>query len=114
MKVGINGMGRMGRLALRAAFGAIEREAIDPRQGNRLEVVHLNEIKGGAAATAHLLAFDTVQGKWRADIAAERSDTIRINDRHLSFSEHATAAEIPWGVESRAKLSRASRSKLSH
>ena len=43
MKVGINGMGRMGRLALRAAFGAIEREAIDPRQGNRLEVVRLND-----------------------------------------------------------------------
>ena len=62
MKVGINGMGRMGRLALRAAFGAIERESIDPRSSNRLEVVHLNEIKGGAAATAHLLAFDTVQG----------------------------------------------------
>jgi glyceraldehyde 3-phosphate dehydrogenase len=97
MKVGINGMGRMGRLALRAAFGAIEREAIDPRNGNRLDVVHLNEIKGGSAATAHLLAFDTVQGKWRADIAAEGSDAIRINDHRLSFSEHATAAEIPWG-----------------
>jgi glyceraldehyde 3-phosphate dehydrogenase len=97
MKVGINGMGRMGRLALRAAFGAIEREAIDPRGGNRLDVVHLNEIKGGAAATAHLLAFDTVQGKWRADIAAEGEDTIRINERTLSFSSHATAGDIPWG-----------------
>ena len=79
MKVGINGMGRIGRLALRAAFGAAEREATDPRQGNRLEVVHLNEIKGGAAATAHLLAFDSVQGKWRADIAAEGADAVRIN-----------------------------------
>ncbi|MBV1733359.1 MAG: type I glyceraldehyde-3-phosphate dehydrogenase, partial [Hydrogenophaga sp.] len=97
MKVGINGMGRMGRLALRAAFGAIEREAIDPRNGNRLDVVHLNEIKGGSAATAHLLAFDTVQGKWRADIAAEGRDAIRINERRLSFSEHATADDIPWG-----------------
>ena len=97
MKVGINGMGRMGRLALRAAFGTIERETIDPRGGNRLEVVHLNEIKGGTAATAHLLAFDTVQGKWRADIEAVGSDTVRINDRRLGFSEHATPAEIPWG-----------------
>jgi glyceraldehyde 3-phosphate dehydrogenase len=97
MKVGFNGMGRMGRLALRAAFGAIAREAIDPRGGNRLDVVHLNEIKGGAAATAHLLAFDTVQGKWRADIAAEGEDTIRINERTLSFSSHATAGDIPWG-----------------
>ncbi|MDP2416132.1 MAG: glyceraldehyde 3-phosphate dehydrogenase N-terminal domain-containing protein, partial [Hydrogenophaga sp.] len=97
MKVGINGMGRIGRLALRAAFGAAEREATDPRHGNRLEVVHLNEIKGGAAATAHLLAFDSVQGKWRADIQADGVQAIRINDQRLSFSEHATAAEIPWG-----------------
>ena len=65
MKVGINGMGRIGRLALRAAMGAAERQSDDPRAGNRLEVVHLNELKGGAAATAHLLAFDSVQGKWR-------------------------------------------------
>lgn len=97
MKVGINGMGRIGRLALRAAMGAAERPADDPRAGNRLEVVHLNELKGGAAATAHLLAFDSVQGKWRADLRAEGEDAIRIDDRRLSFSSHATAAEIPWG-----------------
>lgn len=97
MKVGINGMGRIGRLALRAALGAAERPEEDPRAGNRLEVVHLNELKGGAAATAHLLAFDSVQGKWRADITAADDQTIRINDRRLSFSTHGTAAEIPWG-----------------
>jgi glyceraldehyde 3-phosphate dehydrogenase len=97
MKVGINGMGRIGRLALRAALGAAERPADDPRAGNRLEIVHLNELKGGAAATAHLLAFDSVQGKWRADIVAENGQSIRINERHLSFSAHGTAAEIPWG-----------------
>lgn len=97
MKVGINGMGRIGRLALRAALGAAERPDDDPRAGNRLEVVHLNELRGGSPATAHLLAFDSVQGKWRADIAAENEQTLRINGRRLSFSAHATAAEIPWG-----------------
>ena len=97
MKVGINGMGRIGRLALRAAFGAAERQSDDPRAGKRLEVVHLNELKGGAAATAHLLAFDTVQGKWRADIEAEGDDCIRIGERKLSFSSHANPADIPWG-----------------
>ncbi|MDD2729937.1 ArsJ-associated glyceraldehyde-3-phosphate dehydrogenase [Malikia sp.] len=97
MKVGINGMGRIGRLALRAAFGAAERQSDDPRAGNRLEVVHLNELKGGAAATAHLLAFDTVQGRWRADIEAEGDDGIRIGDQKLSFSSHANPADIPWG-----------------
>ncbi|GAA4415482.1 ArsJ-associated glyceraldehyde-3-phosphate dehydrogenase [Quisquiliibacterium transsilvanicum] len=97
MKVGINGMGRIGRLALRAAFGAAERPEDDPRAGNRIEVVHLNEIKGGAAATAHLLSFDSVQGRWRAPIEARGEDTIRIGERALSFSAHSTPGEIPWG-----------------
>ncbi|MBZ1351750.1 ArsJ-associated glyceraldehyde-3-phosphate dehydrogenase [Alcaligenaceae bacterium LF4-65] len=97
MKVGINGLGRIGRLALRSAFGAAERQSDDPRSGNRLEVVHLNEIKGGAAATAHLLEFDSVQGRWRAEIQADDAQTIRINDKKLGFSSYATSAEIPWG-----------------
>jgi glyceraldehyde 3-phosphate dehydrogenase len=97
MKVGINGMGRIGRLALRAALGAAERPADDPRAGNRLEVVHVNEIKGGAAATAHLLAFDSVQGRWREDIAAEGEDALRIGARRLGFSAQATPQAIPWG-----------------
>jgi glyceraldehyde 3-phosphate dehydrogenase len=90
-------MGRIGRLALRAAMGAAERQADDPRASNRLEVIHLNELKGGALSTAHLVQFDSVQGRWRADIAAEGESAIRINDRKLSFSSHASAAEIPWG-----------------
>ena len=97
MRVGINGMGRIGRLALRAAMGAAERQASDPRADNRLEVVHLNEIKGGAAATAHLLAFDSVQGRWRADIRADGEDAVRIDGRRLSFSTHSNPADIPWG-----------------
>ena len=97
MRVGINGMGRIGRLALRAAFGAAERPADDPRAGNRLEVVHVNEIKGGSAATAHLLAFDSVQGRWREDIAAEGEEVLRIGQRRLGFSAHAAPQAIPWG-----------------
>ncbi len=97
MRVGINGMGRIGRLALRAAQGAAQRPADDPRAGNRLDVVHLNELQGGAAATAHLLAFDSVQGRWRADIGAEGEAALRIGERRLGFSAHARAADIPWG-----------------
>ena len=97
MRVGINGMGRIGRLALRAAMGAAERPQDDPRAGNRLEVVHLNEIKGGAAATAHLLAFDSVQGRWRSRIEAEGEDAIHIDGQRLGFSAQPRAADIPWG-----------------
>ena len=97
MRVGINGMGRIGRLALRAAMGAAHRPADDPRLANRREVVHLNELKGGASATAHLLAFDSVQGPWRADIAAMGESAIRVNQKTLSFSTHGQAIDIPWG-----------------
>ncbi|MBT9486755.1 MAG: type I glyceraldehyde-3-phosphate dehydrogenase, partial [Rubrivivax sp.] len=97
MKVGINGMGRIGRLALRAAMGAAERPADDPRGGHRLQVVHLNELKGGAAATAHLLQFDSVQGRWRAPISADGDDAVHIDGQRLGFSSHATADQIPWG-----------------
>jgi glyceraldehyde 3-phosphate dehydrogenase len=90
-------MGRIGRLALRAAMGAAQRPHDDPRAGNRLEVVHLNELKGGAAATAHLLQFDSVQGRWRADIAADGDAGIHIDGRRLGFSAHPTATDIPWG-----------------
>ncbi len=97
MKVGINGMGRIGRLALRAALGAAERQPEDPRAGNRLEVAHLNEIKGGAATIAHLLEFDSVQGRWRAPIQAEGEEAITIGARRLGYSGHASPGAIPWG-----------------
>ncbi len=96
MRVGINGMGRIGRLALRAAMGATERPSDDPLAGNRLEVVHLNELKGGVAATAHLLEFDSVQGRWKVSIEATDDDAIRIKEHRLSFSSYATSGEIPW------------------
>ena len=70
MRVGINGMGRIGRLALRAAMGGMDRPEDDPRGRNRLEVAHVNELKGGAPATAHLLEFDSVHGRWRTRFEA--------------------------------------------
>lgn len=97
MRVGINGMGRIGRLALRAALGAAERPADDPRAGNRLEVVHLNEIKGGAAGIAHLLEFDSMQGRWRAAIDADGEDALTADGRRLGFSSHGQPGDVPWG-----------------
>ena len=98
MRVGINGMGRIGRLTLRAALGGAERPDDDPRRDHRLEVVHLNETKGGAAACAHLLEFDSVQGRWRGPrIAPEGGEAIRIGERPMSYSEHAEPGAIPWG-----------------
>ena len=97
MRIGINGMGRIGRLALRAGLGGANRASDDPRAGNRLDVVHVNEIKAGAAACAHLLQFDSMQGRWRTPIEADRIDGIQLADRRIGFSEHKVAADIPWG-----------------
>jgi glyceraldehyde 3-phosphate dehydrogenase len=97
MRVGINGMGRIGRLALRAALGGLERPADDPRSGNRLDIVHVNELKGGATATAHLVEFDSIHGRWRASFSVEDDRAIRIGNRRIGFSAAASPEEVPWG-----------------
>jgi glyceraldehyde 3-phosphate dehydrogenase len=97
MRVGINGMGRIGRLALRAAMGGMYRTPDDPRADNRLEVVHVNEIKGGAETTAHLLEFDSVHGRWRESFGLENNHAILIGDRRIGFSDAAVPDAIAWG-----------------
>ncbi|HUB49423.1 MAG TPA: ArsJ-associated glyceraldehyde-3-phosphate dehydrogenase [Acetobacteraceae bacterium] len=97
MRIGINGMGRIGRLALRAAMGGVYRQADDPRRGNRLDVVHVNEIRGGAATTAHLLEFDSIHGRWREQFGAEDDRAIAIGNQRIGFSAASTAGGVPWG-----------------
>ncbi|MAS93367.1 MAG: type I glyceraldehyde-3-phosphate dehydrogenase [Verrucomicrobiales bacterium] len=83
-RIGINGFGRMGRLGFRAAW-----------DNDDFEIVHVNELKGGAALAAHLLEFDTVHGRWDRDI--ERADDhFSVEGKQVSFSEKANPAEIDW------------------
>jgi glyceraldehyde 3-phosphate dehydrogenase len=97
MRIGINGMGRIGRLALRAAMGAVQRPSNDPGLANRIEVAHINEIKGGASATAHLLEFDSVQGRWMAQIRAEDEHSVHVDNQEIRFTSHTTPDQISWG-----------------
>lgn len=97
MRVGINGLGRIGRLALRAGLGGVQRADGDPRAGNRIDVVHVNELKGGAAASAHLLEFDSVHGRWREKINAEGEDAIVIGRKRIGFSAESNPGEVAWG-----------------
>jgi glyceraldehyde 3-phosphate dehydrogenase len=97
MAVGINGMGRIGRLALRAAFGGVERDASDPRASNRLDIVHVNEVKGGATAAAHLLEFDSIHGRWRTAFGVDNDTAITVGNRRVGFSAVATPEQVPWG-----------------
>jgi glyceraldehyde 3-phosphate dehydrogenase len=97
MRVGINGMGRIGRLALRAAMGGLYRPNDDPRADNRLEIVHLNEVKGGAATTTHLLEFDSIHGRWRERFRVEDDQAIYVGNRRIGFSAAPTADGVEWG-----------------
>jgi glyceraldehyde 3-phosphate dehydrogenase len=97
MAIGINGMGRIGRLALRVALGGVARPEDDPRAGNRLDIAHVNEVKGGAATTAHLLEFDSIHGRWGAAIATGNEHAITVGNHRFSFSAAATPIEVPWG-----------------
>ena len=97
MAVGINGMGRIGRLVLRAALGGAHREDIDPNRDNRLDIAHVNEIAGGAGTTAHLVEFDSVQGRWRADINADSGEALVIDGRKIGYSAAASPGDVAWG-----------------
>ena len=97
MRVGINGMGRIGRLALRAAMGGVLRGADDPRAGNRLDIVHVNELRGGAATTAHLLEFDSVHGRWRESFGVEDDRAILVGNRRIGFSAEPAPDDVAWG-----------------
>ncbi len=96
MGIGINGLGRIGRLALRAALGGVVRDAADQRKG-ALDIVHVNELAGGAGTAAHLLEFDSIHGRWRERIDHEGEKAIRIGDRRISFSSAAAPADVAWG-----------------
>ncbi len=97
MRVGINGMGRIGRLALRAALGGVWRPEDDPRRDNRLEIVHINELAAGAGEIAHLLEFDSLHGRWRTPIAAPTENTIEIAGPRIGFSNVPEPSAINWG-----------------
>lgn len=84
MRIGINGFGRIGRLAFRAGWGNPD-----------LEFVHINEIKGGVATAAHLLEFDSVHGRWHKQIIVE-DDKFILDGKTVTFSEHSTPQEVPW------------------
>ncbi len=84
IRIGINGFGRIGRLTVRALH-----------QDSELELAHVNDVNADAATSAHLLEFDTVHGRFDADISSA-GDTITIDGTTVTHSSHATPATVPW------------------
>src|SRR5580704_5604688 len=83
-RIGINGFGRMGRLAFRAAWDRAD-----------IEVVHINEIKGGPSTAAHLLEFDSVHGRWSKSIKTG-ADGLTVEGRSIKFTAASKPNEVPW------------------
>jgi glyceraldehyde 3-phosphate dehydrogenase len=84
IKVGINGFGRMGRLALRESWGCAD-----------FEIVHINEMAGDAQSAAHLLRFDSVHGQWDEEVFA-KDDALFIDGQRISYSQNEAIADTHW------------------
>ena len=85
-RIGINGFGRMGRLALRAGWSRHD-----------LPFVHVNEVAGGPETAAHLLMFDSVHGRWSESV--HHSDAgLRIGEHTLTYSALSKPGHVPWSL----------------
>ena len=84
IRVGINGFGRMGRLATRAAWGRDD-----------LQIVAINEPYMDVSMQALLLEFDSVQGRWSHSCSGGDA-SLRVDSTDLGVSRHERPADIPW------------------
>ncbi len=97
MAIGINGMVRIGRLTLRAAMSGVLRDISDPRLGAGLDIAHVNELSGDISTTAHLLEFDSLQGRWKTDIEIENNEALHIEGKRIGYSGKAKPESVRWG-----------------
>ena len=84
VKVAINGFGRIGRLAFRQIHGL---EGID--------VVAINDLTS-PKVLAHLLKYDSAQGRFEEDVKATENSII-VNGKEVKIYAQKNPAEIPWG-----------------
>lgn len=84
-RVAINGFGRMGRLAFRAAWDWPE-----------FDIVHINDISATPESAAHLLVFDSVHGEWDKDVSSE-DKAIIIDGEKVGLTSNRAIEETPWG-----------------
>ena len=86
VKVAINGFGRIGRLAFRQMFGA-----------EGYEVVAINDLTD-PKMLAHLLKYDSAQGKYAlADTVEAKESSIVVDGKEIEIYKEADASKLPWG-----------------
>ena len=84
IKVGINGMGRIGRMIIRSII----------ENNKNIEIKHINN-KTNSEACSTLLKYDSIHGKSNADINFDDKHLI-INNSKISFSQEANLDNINW------------------
>jgi glyceraldehyde 3-phosphate dehydrogenase len=84
IKIGINGFGRIGRLALRAAYDWPE-----------FDFVQINDPAAAAETFAHLVNFDSVHGIWRHSATADGNNVV-INGKAIAFSQNKAISDTDW------------------
>ena len=84
VKVAINGFGRIGRLAFRQMFAA-----------DGYEVVAINDLTA-PRVLAHLLKYDSTQGKFDGTVEAKESSIV-VNGKEIEIYKEADASKLPWG-----------------
>ena len=84
VKVAINGFGRIGRLAFRQMFAA-----------EGYEVVAINDLTA-PRVLAHLLKYDSTQGKFNGTVEAKESSIV-VNGKEIEIYKEADASKLPWG-----------------
>ena len=85
IKVGINGMGRIGRMILRA---------IVENNFKNIEIKHINN-RTNSEACSTLLKYDSIHGKFNAKISFDKNHLI-INKNKISFSQETNLNNINW------------------
>ena len=92
VRVAINGFGRIGRLALRAA---LVDTLSNSWKGTAYEIVQINEIDGDLESAAHLLRFDSVHGRFPLDVSTN-GGLLRVESNELNYSNYQSPEDGNW------------------
>jgi len=85
IKIGINGLGRIGRMLIRAIIES---------KNKNIEINHINN-RSNSEVSCSLMKYDSIHGKFDADIKFDNNNLI-INKKKISFSQETDIGNIKW------------------
>ena len=85
IKVGINGMGRIGRMVVRSIIES---------QDKKIKIQHINN-RSNSETTCTLIKYDSIHGRFDADLDFDENHLI-INNEKITFSQESNIENIDW------------------